>query len=287
MTRDEVLLARGTADAFALRLRYHDAATHRRYLPEGEAAVALFEAMETARCEARGARAMPGTAGNIDAKIADETRRLGYADLTDPEQAPLAPAAGYLVRHLATGRRLPAGAQKVMELRRGFLDDHAGKSFEGLDDVLDDQQAFARFSRRVIEDLGFGDQLGDDPDEGEQDEAEEGKDDAADEPQESGGDAEDDSDQERQSEDAPSDQRGDPEDMQAAMEAVDDADMADDVEVDDGEAPERRPPPPHSEADPAYRSSPPASTRRSPPRTSPTRPSSNGCAPTSTSSSSR
>ena len=59
MTRNEVLLARGTADAYALRLRFHDDATHRRYAPDGEVAAALFEAMETARCESVGARAMP------------------------------------------------------------------------------------------------------------------------------------------------------------------------------------------------------------------------------------
>ena len=112
LTRDEVLLARGTADAYALRLRYHDDGTHRRYAPEGETAAALFEAMETARCEAMGARAMPGTAGNIDAKIADEARRGGYAEITDPGRAPLAQAAGYLVRQLATGRKLPAGARE-------------------------------------------------------------------------------------------------------------------------------------------------------------------------------
>ena len=35
LTRDEVLLARGTADAFALRRRYHDDATHSRYQPTG------------------------------------------------------------------------------------------------------------------------------------------------------------------------------------------------------------------------------------------------------------
>ena len=33
MSREEVMLARGTADAYALRLRFHDAATHRRYTP--------------------------------------------------------------------------------------------------------------------------------------------------------------------------------------------------------------------------------------------------------------
>ena len=170
MTRDEVMLARGTADAYALRLRYHDDALHRRYAPEGEIAAALFESMETARCEAVGARAMPGCAGNLDAKIADEARRLGYAEITDPAQAPMAQAAGYLVRHLATGRTLPRGAQNVMELWRGFLESHAGGTLEGLEGVLGDQQAFARFARQVIEELGYGDQLGEDPDSDEEDE---------------------------------------------------------------------------------------------------------------------
>ena len=154
MSREEVMLARGTADAYALRLRFHDAATHRRYTPQGEIATELFEAMETARCEAVGARAMPGTAGNIDAKIAAEAKRLGYADITDPARAPLAQAAGYFVRHLATGRALPEGAQNVLDLWRGFLESHASGAFEGLGDTLHDQQAFARAARQVISDLG-------------------------------------------------------------------------------------------------------------------------------------
>jgi len=72
MTRDEVLQARGTADALALKHKYHDGGLHARYAPAGEMARNLYEAMETARCEAIGAREMPGTAGNIDAKIGAE-----------------------------------------------------------------------------------------------------------------------------------------------------------------------------------------------------------------------
>ena len=60
MTREEVLLARGTADAYALRHKYHDAGTAARYAPQGQMARDLMEAMETARCEAMGARDMPG-----------------------------------------------------------------------------------------------------------------------------------------------------------------------------------------------------------------------------------
>jgi cobaltochelatase CobT len=62
MTRDEVMLARGTADAFALRRKYHDDGVAARYQPQGNLAREIYEAMETARCEAVGARAMPGTA---------------------------------------------------------------------------------------------------------------------------------------------------------------------------------------------------------------------------------
>ena len=43
VTKDEVLLARGTADAFALRHRYHNTGTHARYLPQGDMARDLYD----------------------------------------------------------------------------------------------------------------------------------------------------------------------------------------------------------------------------------------------------
>ena len=107
MTRDEVLIARGTADAFALRHRHHDAKVAAKYMPQGQMARDLYEAMETARCEAVGARDMPGTLGNIDARIGAEADRRGYGSIRQAQDAPLAQAAGYLVRHLATATGLP------------------------------------------------------------------------------------------------------------------------------------------------------------------------------------
>ena len=128
MTRDEVLLARGTADAFALRRKYHDDGVAARYAPTGPLARDIYDAMETARCEAVGARAMPGTAGNIDAKIAHEADRKGYGQITQAAEAPLSVAAGYLVRHLATGRdAAEGGASNVMDLWRGFIEEQAGE----------------------------------------------------------------------------------------------------------------------------------------------------------------
>ncbi len=254
MRRDEVMLARGTADAYALRLRFHDPATHLRYAPEGQLARELYEAMETARCEAMGARAMPGTAGNIDAKIADDAARKGYGQITEAEQAPLASAAGYLIRHLATGRDLPADAANVMDLWRDFMERQAGDTLSNLQEVLDDQTAFARMARKVIEDLGYGDQLGEDPDQqdDQQDQDSEEEDQEEDQPQEDGGDS-DDSDQ---VEDSREDEDSQPDDSESAVSVDDmeDMDMSDEAEMADGEPPVEPPaPPPHSEADPNYK----------------------------------
>ncbi|WP_424933037.1 cobaltochelatase subunit CobT [Amaricoccus macauensis] len=257
MTRDEVMLARGTADAYALRLRFHDNATHRRYAPQGDIASELFEAMETARCEAVGARAMPGTAGNIDAKIAAEAARAGYADISDPARAPLAQAAGYMIRQLATGRDLPAGAENVLNLWRGFLESHAADTFENLDEVLEDQRAFAKFARQVITDLGYGEQLGEDPDDVPLDEDDDDQPDDSGEDEEEqdqpGGDAQDDSEQESTSQDSAPEQSADEDQLQAALESSDDGDMAEDAEIEQGEADEEPLPPPISEADPGYK----------------------------------
>ncbi len=251
MTRDEVLLARGTADAYALRHRFHDTKTHAKYAPQGQMARDLYEAMETARCEAMGAREMPGTAGNIDAKIAHEAERKGYSQISRREDASLATAAGYLVRELATGRALPKGASNVANLWRGFVDQQASGDLEQVGAVLDDQTAFAKLARRVIADLGYGDQLGEDPDEAE----EEGQDEAQEDeenPDSSGDDQDDSEDSEASPEQSQEDTQEESQ-AQVSMEEAPDADMSDEAELPDGEAPLEPPPPaPHSEADPNY-----------------------------------
>ena len=212
---------------------------------------------------------------------------MGYAEITDPAQAPLAQAAGYLVRHLATGRPLPKGAQNVMELWRGHLEASAGGTFAGLEGVLDDQQAFARFARQVIDDLGYGDQLGEDPD----------------------AESDDEEDEARRRRRAPRSRErrrrgGERRGADLGGRAVGRARRAAghaggarrrrrrrawprssrSTRARRRSAARRRPSPRPTRP---TRSSPPASTRRSPPRISPTRSSSSGCAPISTSSSSR
>jgi len=256
MSRDEVLIARGTSDALALYHRYHDDKTHARYAPEGGGiAQEIYEAMETARCEALGARDMPGTAGNIDAKIGAEADRLGFNEITDKSDASLAAAAGYLIRNLATGRELPAGAQNVLNLWREFLETQTRNTIENVSGQLEDQSQFAKLARQVITDLGYGDQLGNDPDDINEDEEEQYQDETEDDndPDSSG---EEDS-QEEDSEANPEQSQEEQQDAGQASVALEDEtsdDMSEETELPEGESPIEPPAPqPISEADPNYK----------------------------------
>ncbi len=253
MTKDEVLLARGTADALALRHRYHDAAVNARYQPQSGIARDLYDSMEAARVEAVGAKYMPGTAGNIDAKIAAEARRKGYDQIRDKADAPLSVAAGYLIRHLATGRPLPLGADNVMDLWRGFIEDQGGDRLPDLKDALTDQKSFARFARDLIRDLGYGDQLGDDPDMEDQEDEDQAEEDEDDQAPDSTGEDDQEEDEPDASPDQSQDQQQDQSQAQVSMDDQAEAEDAEETEMPEGEAPQEPPPPSVSDADPDYR----------------------------------
>lgn len=175
MTKAEVMLARGAGDASALRMRFHNAGTHNRYAPQGEMARGLYEAMETARCELLGARAMPGVAANLDARLTEDARKRGLGEITDRNDAPIADAAAMMLRCAVTGRDAPEGMDNVLNLWRDQLQGDAGEALAELANNLEDQAAFARQAWKVIEGLGYGDQLGENPD-GPEEEAEDGED---------------------------------------------------------------------------------------------------------------
>ncbi len=253
MSRDEVLLARGVADALALRHKFHDDATHARFAPQGDMARALYEAMEVARCEAVGARRMPGTAANIAHKIGDEAARRGYHTMTSTDEAPLAEAAGYYLRERATGRKPPPGADTVLDLWRGFIEGEAGDTFEKLDEVLADQAGFARLARQVIADLGYGDQLGDDPDATDEDEDAEAEADDQDQDEEQQDDGSDSADDMEAEADREQDQEQDQSEAQVTMDELSELDSGDEAELPEADMPPEPPAlPPPSEADPNY-----------------------------------
>jgi len=139
-------------------------------------------------------------------------------------------------------------------LWRGFIEDQAGGKLDNIDDILDDQAAFARFTRQVISDLGYGDQLGDDPDqidEDQEDEAEEGSDEDQD-PDSTGQDDQDQEDEDASPESSQEEQQ-DASQAQVSMDDMADQELGEEAEMPDGEAPLEPPPPqPISDADPNY-----------------------------------
>ncbi|MDT2040038.1 MAG: cobaltochelatase subunit CobT, partial [Planktomarina sp.] len=252
MTRQEVLLARGTADAMAMRHKYHNLSTFNRYAPQGQMAKDIYDAMETARCEAVGAKDMPGTASNIDAKIENEALRQGFGDIKEASQAPLATAAGYLVRHLATGRELPKDAANVMNLWRSFIEGQTEGNLESLEESLADQASFAKFARQIIKDLGYGDQLGDDPDY-EDDSDDQANAEEDNQPDSSG---EDDNNEDQDTDASPEQSQDDQQDAASAQVSLDDmaeSEMGEEAEMPDGDSPVEPPASqPISDADPGY-----------------------------------
>src|SRR5690606_23279180 len=62
---EDVAVTRGIGDSMALRRACHDPRIHMKLAPEGKQARAIFDAVEQARVEAIGSRAMQGVADNI------------------------------------------------------------------------------------------------------------------------------------------------------------------------------------------------------------------------------
>jgi cobaltochelatase CobT len=164
LPKGDVGQTRGVADGFALRLALHDDKMHATYAPPGSAARAIFEAAEQARVESIGSNAMKGVARNLEVALEARLKQKGYANARGRDEAPLAEAVGLLMRERLTGRPVPKAGQAVVEAWREHIEAKAGSDFERLDDVIKDQAAFAKVTRRILTDLGLGDELGEDPD---------------------------------------------------------------------------------------------------------------------------
>jgi cobaltochelatase CobT len=145
--------ARGAADSVALRLRHHDARLHARVAPADLDARAVFDALETARVEALGARAMGGVKENL-AHLADaRVRGDAIVRARNAEEVPLPTAIGLLARERLTGEAPPAAALAGLKLVAPWIEEKAAAELDGLALTIDDQAAFAKLSRRLLQDL--------------------------------------------------------------------------------------------------------------------------------------
>ena len=150
---DQVALARGFADASALKLRYHDAKVHASFAPGEAVARAVFDAVEQARVEAIGSRSMAGVRANLNEALAlrlksDAIRRARSAD-----EVPLSTALALKVREWLTGQAIPKDAAPGVAMVDQWIEDKAGADLDSLMLAIDDQRAFQSLTTAMLEHL--------------------------------------------------------------------------------------------------------------------------------------
>jgi len=69
LAKGDVAQTRGAADAFALKLAFHDDKTHSVYAPPGSSARSILRRPSRPRVESIGANAMKGVANNVEAAL--------------------------------------------------------------------------------------------------------------------------------------------------------------------------------------------------------------------------
>ncbi|MET0270662.1 MAG: cobaltochelatase subunit CobT [Sphingomonas sp.] len=180
---EQVAEARGYADAAALRLRHHDAAAHLRAAPGEAIARAVFDAVEQARIEAVGARAMAGVRANLTRALESRMRADPLVRARTRDEVPLSSAIGLIVRERLTGDAPPRAAEQGLALVREWIEAKGGADLDALAHVTDDQAAFAKLSMRLLEDLDLVDAAVE-PDDGADEDAEQGEQEPQDEGEE-------------------------------------------------------------------------------------------------------
>ncbi len=149
----DIAIVRGAADAAALRFRHHDIDLHSQRTPSETQARNAFDALEQARIEALGATAMPGVAMNLGAALDDRYKRQGYESLKKREDVPVHEVLRLLAREAMTGEPVPVAARALVSAWRPMIEDRIGKRLHHLPALMDDQDAYAAESRRILSDL--------------------------------------------------------------------------------------------------------------------------------------
>ena len=231
LPRDQVMQARGYADGYALRLRHHDAKLHLASAPAEAVARSVYDAVEQARVEAIGARAMAGMRANLTQALEERLRSDPIVRAKGRDEVPLATALSLLVRERLTGDLPPENARAGVDMLREWVEGKAGGDLDALGLALDDQASFQKLTSSLLEHLELIEAdtppptEEEEPEEGEGEEQEqEGEDDEQDDNpgdsdanvearQQEGDDSEDDGEGESREEDYDGDADGDMDDM--------------------------------------------------------------------------
>ena len=154
---NEVAKVRGAADAYALRLRYHNAAVHDKYAPDNPMAQTVYAAMEQARVEAIGATKMPGVAQNLAATLDEHYTKTRLSLSANTDDIPYGDILRLLVRERLTHAHPPEVTNEIVNQFRSDIESRAALHLDELIDNIGNQEAFSLLSRKIIADLELAD----------------------------------------------------------------------------------------------------------------------------------
>lgn len=149
----QVALARGFADANALKLRHHNARMHAAAAPAEAVARAVFDAVEQARVEAIGSRAMEGVRANLNEALDLRLKSDAIRRARNPDEVPLSTALALKVRERLTGQSIPKDAAGGVAMVSDWIERKGGADLDGLALAIDDQRAFQKLTGALLEHL--------------------------------------------------------------------------------------------------------------------------------------
>jgi cobaltochelatase CobT len=165
----DAAIVRGHADSIALKLACHDPKVHRKLVPGGQQARAVFDAVEQARVEAIGARRMTGVANNLAAMLDDRFHRGKFDEVSERADAPIEEALALIVRERLTGMSPPAAATRLVDLWRPLIENRAGRDLDRLERLIENQARFGDVVHDLLDSLDMGEDRSSEADEDEAD----------------------------------------------------------------------------------------------------------------------
>jgi cobaltochelatase CobT len=155
----EILKVRGTADSLALQARFKNEETFSKYDPAGEQAKEIYHELEIARCELLGEKYYPGSKRNIWQKTKVEASEYSTKNSIAGQEENISQLARYFIKRQLSEMDLPSEASQLLNAKEVFASLTRSPEFNKTEDIFD-QEKFALLSRKLIERLGYGEQLG-------------------------------------------------------------------------------------------------------------------------------
>jgi len=153
--KEDLRKLRGTSDALSLRLRYHDEKLHKKHMPSGPDAIAVYEAVEQVRCECLGSNRFLGVSKNLAQSLDEKCIAKGYNAVKEKTDSMLPDVMGLLIREYLTGKPTPDSGKNLMNMWRNDIEPQIKDKLNQISHCAENQGIFANLVTEMIESLNL------------------------------------------------------------------------------------------------------------------------------------